>query len=162
MRTKSTALALAASLLVAPVAMAQTAPQPGTGSNSPTTAPGMNPPPATTPPSTTPPATAPGTMGTAPGATGSTTAAPGAAPGAAAPRTDATPTTATPAAGANSFTEGQARSRIEGAGYTDVQNLRKDDQGVWRGQAMRNGTRSDVGLDFQGNVVVGNAPAASR
>ena len=157
MRTKSTALALAASLLVAPVAMAQTAPQPGTGSNSPTTAPGMNPPPATTPP-----ATAPGTMGTAPGATGSTTAAPGAAPGAAAPRTDATPTTATPAAGANSFTEGQARSRIEGAGYTDVQNLRKDDQGVWRGQAMRNGTRSDVGLDFQGNVVVGNAPAASR
>jgi len=154
MRTKSTALALAASLLVAPVAMAQTAPQPGTGSNSPTTAPGMNPPPATTPPSTTPPAT----MGTAPGATGSTTAAPGAA----APRTDATPTTATPAAGANSFTEGQARSRIEGAGYTDVQNLRKDDQGVWRGQAMRNGTRSDVGLDFQGNVVVGNAPAASR
>jgi len=153
MRTKSTALALAASLLVAPAVMAQTAPQPGTGSNSPTTAPGMNPPPATTPP-----ATAPGTMGTAPGATGSATPAPGAA----APRTDATPTTATPAAGANSFTEGQARSRIEGAGYTDIQNLRKDDQGVWRGQAMRNGTRSDVGLDFQGNVVVGNAPAANR
>ncbi|EHM02851.1 hypothetical protein HMPREF9946_00756, partial [Acetobacteraceae bacterium AT-5844] len=75
-------------------------------------------------------------------------------------RSEGPPTTATPAAGANSFTEGQARRRIEEAGFTDVQNLRKDEQGVWRGQGMRNGTRADVGLDFRGNVVIGNAPAA--
>lgn len=62
-----------------------------------------------------------------------------------------------PVAGANSFTEGQARSRIEGAGYSSVSNLRKDDQGVWRGQAVRNGSRTDVGLDYQGNVVAGAA-----
>ncbi|MBP0446464.1 hypothetical protein J8J14_16940 [Roseomonas sp. SSH11] len=64
-----------------------------------------------------------------------------------------------PAAGANSFTEGQARSRIEAAGFTGVQELRKDESGVWRGRAMRGGQTAEVGLDFQGNVVVGNAPA---
>src|SRR4051812_41797569 len=62
-----------------------------------------------------------------------------------------------PVPGANSFTEGQARSRIEDAGYSNVSGLRKDDQGVWRGQAMRNGSRSDVALDYQGNVVAGAA-----
>jgi opacity protein-like surface antigen len=170
MRTKTSAMALAAALLVAPAVMAQTTPQPGTGGTPPTTAPGMNPPPATTAPGTaapgsaTPRTAAPGTAApdmAAPGTTPrGTTAAPGTATPA--PRTDTTPTTTTPAAGANSFTEGQARSRIEGAGYTDVQNLKKDDQGVWRGQAMRNGARADVGLDFQGNVVIGNAPAAPR
>jgi len=68
-------------------------------------------------------------------------------------------TTATPASGANSFTEGQARSRIEAAGYTGVQELKKDEAGVWRGRAMRGGQTADVGLDFQGNVVTGAAPA---
>jgi opacity protein-like surface antigen len=69
-----------------------------------------------------------------------------------------------PVAGANSFTEGQARSRIEGAGYSNVGDLRKDDQGVWRGQAMRNGSRTEVALDYQGNVVAGAAArgAAAR
>jgi hypothetical protein len=165
MRTKTSAMALAAALLVAPAVMAQTTPQPGTGGNAPTTAPGMNPPASTTAPGTAAPGTAaPGTGAAGTATPGTTTRGATTAPGTttAAPRTDATPTTTTPAAGANSFTEGQARSRIEGAGYTDVQNLKKDDHGVWRGQGMRNGTRSDVGLDFQGNVVVGNAPAAAR
>jgi hypothetical protein len=73
-------------------------------------------------------------------------------------RTDARAPEA-PVAGANSFTEGQARGRIEGAGYSDVRDLRKDDQGVWRGQATRDGSRTDVALDFQGNVVAGAAAA---
>jgi hypothetical protein len=67
-----------------------------------------------------------------------------------------TPSTATPtapAAGANSFTEAQARSRIEGAGYSDVSKLAKDKEGVWRGNAMKAGTSSSVSLDYQGNVV---------
>ena len=68
-------------------------------------------------------------------------------------------TTATPAAGANSFTEGQARSRIESAGYTGIQDLKKDEAGVWRGRAMRGGQTADVGLDYQGNVVTGAAPS---
>jgi hypothetical protein len=57
-----------------------------------------------------------------------------------------------PVAGANSFTEGQAKSRIESSGYTNVSELRKDDQGVWRGKAMKDGKSMSVSLDFQGNV----------
>ena len=84
---------------------------------------------------------------------------------AAARRDDRTDTRApgAPLAGANSFTEGQARGRIEAAGYADVRDLRKDDQGVWRGQATHGGNRTDVALDFQGNVLAGaaaRAPAA--
>ncbi|MBK1659036.1 RodZ family helix-turn-helix domain-containing protein [Paracraurococcus ruber] len=66
---------------------------------------------------------------------------------------DGTRTATTPAAGANSFTEGQAKSRIEAAGFTDVSGLQKDDQGVWRGRASRGGQQVSVALDFQGNVV---------
>lgn len=62
-----------------------------------------------------------------------------------------------PVAGANSFTEAQARSRIEEAGYSGVRDLRKDDQGVWRGQAMRSGTSTEVALDYQGHVLAGAA-----
>lgn len=58
-----------------------------------------------------------------------------------------------PVAGANSFTEGQAKSSIEARGYTDVTDLKKDDKGVWRGKAMKGGKSVDVSLDFQGNVV---------
>jgi hypothetical protein len=58
-----------------------------------------------------------------------------------------------PVAGANSFTEGQAKSRIESNGYTNVSGLKKDDQGVWRGKAQKDGKTTDVSLDFQGNVV---------
>ena len=58
-----------------------------------------------------------------------------------------------PVAGANSFTEGQAQSRIEGAGFTQVTGLKKDDQGVWRGSAMKDGKQTTVSVDFRGNVV---------
>ena len=54
--------------------------------------------------------------------------------------------------GANSFTEGQAKSRIEGAGFTNVSGLNKDAQGIWRGQAMRNGKSVAVGFDYKGNI----------
>jgi len=58
-----------------------------------------------------------------------------------------------PVAGANSFTEGQAKSRIESKGFSNVSGLKKDDKGVWRGSAMRDGKSVDVSLDFEGNVV---------
>ncbi len=54
--------------------------------------------------------------------------------------------------GANSFTEGQAKSRIASAGFTDVSDLKKDDQGVWRGTATRGGKQEQVGFDYKGNV----------
>jgi hypothetical protein len=58
-----------------------------------------------------------------------------------------------PAAGANSFTEAQARSRIEGAGYSNVSGLTKDQDGIWRGKASKGGATLGVALDYQGNVV---------
>lgn len=61
-------------------------------------------------------------------------------------------TTAGPVPGANSFTEGQARSRIESAGFSGVSELTQDQNGVWRGRAMRGGQPVQVSLDFQGNV----------
>jgi opacity protein-like surface antigen len=58
-----------------------------------------------------------------------------------------------PAAGANSFTGGQAKSRIEAAGYSNVSSLTKDADGIWRGKASKAGRAVDVALDYQGNVV---------
>lgn len=57
-----------------------------------------------------------------------------------------------PVAGRNSFTEGQAKSRLQKAGYKNVTGLKKDDNGVWRGKASKGGTAIDVSVDFQGNV----------
>jgi putative membrane protein len=56
--------------------------------------------------------------------------------------------------GANSFTEGQARTRLEKSGFTEVKDLKKDDQGIWRGTAQHAGKAVQIGLDFKGNVAV--------
>ena len=68
-----------------------------------------------------------------------------------------------PAAGSNSFTETQAKSRIEAAGYSNVSRLVKDKDGIWRGKASKatatagsttvGSTTVDVALDYQGNVL---------
>ncbi|PVX31555.1 PepSY domain-containing protein [Sphingomonas pokkalii] len=57
-----------------------------------------------------------------------------------------------PAEGRSSFTEGQARGRIEKAGYTQVSDLKGTDGGAWRGTAMKDGKRVTVTLDYKGNV----------
>ena len=62
---------------------------------------------------------------------------------------------AAPVPGANSFTEDQAKSRIQDAGFSDVSALTKDDKGIWRGQATKDGKNTTVALDYQGNVVAG-------
>jgi hypothetical protein len=62
-----------------------------------------------------------------------------------------------PVKGSNSFTEGEARSRIEKKGFADVSDLKKDENGVWRGRAMNNGRQVQVSLDYQGNVIEGVA-----
>lgn len=58
----------------------------------------------------------------------------------------------TPVAGANSFTKGEAIKQIEAKGYTHVTKLMKDQSGVWRGTAMKDGTSGPVSVDYQGNV----------
>jgi hypothetical protein len=62
------------------------------------------------------------------------------------------PNPAAPVAGANSFTEGQAKSRLEDNGFTNVSGLAKDANGVWRGKGTKGGQSVDVSVDFQGNV----------
>jgi len=59
-----------------------------------------------------------------------------------------------PVEGANSFTEGQAKARIESRGFSNVSELTKDNQGVWRGKAQKDGKQVAVSLDYQGNVVM--------
>jgi hypothetical protein len=60
---------------------------------------------------------------------------------------------AAPLPGANSFTEGQARDRLEANGFSEVTGLSKDDEGVWRGQASKNGATMSVAIDYQGNII---------
>jgi putative membrane protein len=79
-------------------------------------------------------------------------------PGTVAAQTSTTPSTQggtqqPPVAGANSFTEAQAKDRIEKAGYANVTALKKDDQGIWRASAKQGEKQVNVALDFQGNVV---------
>jgi hypothetical protein len=57
-----------------------------------------------------------------------------------------------PAKGANSFTSGEAKSRIERNGFSNVSDLKKDDNGVWRGTAQKGGNTTNVWLDYKGNV----------
>jgi hypothetical protein len=59
-----------------------------------------------------------------------------------------------PVAGANSFTESQAKARIEAKGFADVSALKKDDKSIWRGTARKDGKSVSVALDYQGNVVI--------
>ncbi|KOF18418.1 hypothetical protein AC244_13655 [Ensifer adhaerens] len=59
-----------------------------------------------------------------------------------------------PVAGANSFTEEQARARLEENGYTAISGLKLDDKGIWRASATKDGKTVTVALDYQGNIVV--------
>lgn len=94
--------------------------------------------------------------GTTLGASGSPANPPrsdSAAPAAVTTTTEPSRTTQAPVAGANSFTEGQARSRIEDKGFANITDLKKDDKGVWRASAQKDGKTVNVALDYQGNIV---------
>lgn len=62
-------------------------------------------------------------------------------------------TTAAPVPGKNSFTEAQAKERLEKHGYTAVSGLKKDEQSIWRGTATKDGKSVSVAVDYQGNIV---------
>lgn len=57
-----------------------------------------------------------------------------------------------PAIGANSFTAAEARGRIEREGYTQVSDLHKDGNGVWRGHGMKGANSVNMWLDYKGNI----------
>ncbi len=57
-----------------------------------------------------------------------------------------------PAKGSNSFTAGEAQRRIEKEGYATVADLKKDDDGIWRGHATKDGAPTGVWLDYKGNI----------
>lgn len=137
---KIASLTLAATLLAGTAFAQSTAPTPGNtapGATSVTPMPGVNPSTGTTPET---------------GVVGRNTG-PAAASG---DRNQAVATTSEdalePASGATSFTEGQARGRIESQGYTAVTALTKDDNGVWRGTATKDGSSAQVWMDYKGNV----------
>lgn len=60
-----------------------------------------------------------------------------------------------PAKGSNSFTMGEAKARLERNGFSNVSNLTKDSNGVWRGQAQKGGSATTVWLDYKGNTGTG-------
>ena len=72
-------------------------------------------------------------------------------------KTDTNRAATGPVKGSNSFTEGEAKSRIERKGFGNVAQLKKGDDGIWRGKAMKDGRQVDVALDYQGNVFDGTA-----
>lgn len=61
-------------------------------------------------------------------------------------------------AGSAGTTADQARTRIEGAGYSDVTNLRQDGEGVWHGRAMRSGNAVEVSVDREGHITATPMP----
>ena len=61
-------------------------------------------------------------------------------------------TAAAPVKGANSFTMSEAQRRIEAGGFSQVTDLKKDTDGIWRGTGMRDGASVSVYCDYQGNV----------
>jgi len=124
--------ALVVGALAAMPAFAQTAPQ--TGSTTPSI-----------PPMSVPSVTVPAPATTTPPASNSAPQALSIAPDAKTP--------AAPVPGANSFTEAQARSRIESRGFTNVTTLMKDEQSIWRGKASKDGREVSIAVDYQGNVV---------
>lgn len=67
----------------------------------------------------------------------------------------ATPDTKNPQApveGENSFTEEQAKDRIQDAGFTNITGLTLRDNGIWEGTATKGADNVTVQLDYQGNV----------
>lgn len=55
-------------------------------------------------------------------------------------------------AGASSFTEAQAKSAIEKAGYTAVGPLAQNANGVWQGPATKDGAQVTVAVDYKGAI----------
>lgn len=51
------------------------------------------------------------------------------------------------------FTEADARKHLMHLGYTNVSELSKDENGVWSGQAMKDGKSVGVAVDIKGKAI---------
>ena len=49
--------------------------------------------------------------------------------------------------------EADARNKLTASGFKDIQNLKLDKEGIWRGTALVNGQRQEVAIDAQGDMV---------
>jgi hypothetical protein len=58
-----------------------------------------------------------------------------------------------PLAGANSFTEDQARDRVVANGFATPSAMTKDENGIWRGTSLKEGKSITIAVDYKGNVV---------
>lgn len=67
---------------------------------------------------------------------------------------DTKPTTGEsgPTPGASSYTADQARMAIEKAGYTNLGALNQNANGLWQGQAMKDGKKVSVAIDYKGAI----------
>ena len=65
-----------------------------------------------------------------------------------------------PVPGKTSFTEGEAKDRIEKHGYVIVTNPLKGDRGIWYAQATKDGKAVRLMVDYQGNVFERASPQA--
>ncbi|MBB5091465.1 hypothetical protein HNQ68_002006 [Pseudochrobactrum saccharolyticum] len=63
---------------------------------------------------------------------------------------------AAPVKGENSFTEDQAKEKIESAGFTEVKMQNLDTDGIWHATAQKAGASVNVLMDYQGNVTTAN------
>jgi hypothetical protein len=58
-----------------------------------------------------------------------------------------------PQGAVHALTADQARSQIEAEGYSRVTGLQKNDKGIWRGKAIKDGSTVSVTLDTNGTIV---------
>jgi hypothetical protein len=67
---------------------------------------------------------------------------------------DTAPTTGEsgPTPGASSYTADQARAAIEKAGYTQLGRLNQNANGVWQGEATKDGKKVSVSIDYKGAI----------
>jgi hypothetical protein len=49
-------------------------------------------------------------------------------------------------------TEGHAKSKLEGSGYSGIKDLKMNTDGTWSGKAMKDNREMAVSIDAQGNV----------
>jgi periplasmic protein CpxP/Spy len=62
------------------------------------------------------------------------------------------PATAVQHSTERAFTADQAKSQIEAEGYSNVSALRKDNRGIWRGKAVKEGLPVNVTIDAEGKI----------
>jgi hypothetical protein len=75
-----------------------------------------------------------------------------AAPGNVAVDTKPTTGESGPTPGASSYTEDQARAAIEKAGYSELGPLNQNANGLWQGEATKDGKKVNVSIDYKGAI----------